>query len=131
VSAPYAAGTHNLTADCGYTYDGAMVGFNGTIPTSSGAPVTGAAVLFADSTLDAESGSYTGYQALFVTKTKAATKGQLKKGAPFGWAFYYNEAGNGTEYLGNYGFLTAALGNVKTNYAGAPKTSFAAALDKK
>lgn len=122
---PFAAGIHNLTAVCGLPYDAAMIGFKISIPPSTGQPVTGAGYGLADQVFDAEFEAFSGLQAVWVTHTKAATKGQLKKGAPFGWSFYFDAGGNGTDYLGNYGFLTTALGAAHQN--GAPKSSFGAA----
>jgi hypothetical protein len=121
VAKPYAAGTHVLTVGCSEAYDAPMIGFMGTIPATSGAPVTGAVVLLADGVIDAQYQTYSGLQAIWVTKTKASTKAQLAKGI-FGWSFYYDLGGNGTDYLGNYGFLTTHLGPAAKNAA--VKTSF-------
>jgi hypothetical protein len=106
VAKPYAAGTHNLTAVCLLPSDAAQVGFTTTIPASTGAPVTGAVVALADQVFDAEFQAFSGLQAVWVTKTKASSK-------KFGWSFYYDGAGNGTDYLGNYGYLTTTLGAKK------------------
>jgi hypothetical protein len=124
-SDPFTAGVHNLTAVCGLPYDAAMIGFKATIPATTGQPVVGPVYTLADQVFDAEFVAYSGLQAVWVTKTKAATKGQLKKGAPFGWSFYFDAGGNGTDYLGNFGFLTTTLG-AKQNGSVA-KTSFGAA----
>jgi len=124
-SDPFTAGVHNLTTVCGFANDAAMIGFKTTIPATTGQPVTGAVYALADQVIDAESGTYTGLQIVWVTKTKAATKGQLKAGKPFGWSYYYDAGGNGTDYLGNYGFLTTTLG--AKSQAGAQKTSFGSA----
>jgi hypothetical protein len=121
-SDPFAAGVHVLTTGCGFPYDGAQVGFKATIPTSTGQPVTGPVYALADNVFDAEFVSFSGYQATWVTKSKASTKAQLAKGV-YGWSYYFNAGGNGTDYLGNYGFLTAHLGPARAG-AGVQKTSF-------
>ncbi len=121
VSAPYAAGTHNLTTDCGLPADGVMVGFKAYIPVSSGAPVTGTVLEMSDNFIDASYQAYTGCQFDWVTKTKAST-------LRYGWAVYYSCSG-GTEVLFNYGYLTTKLGATKQQ-AGAKITSFGAALAK-
>ena len=121
VSPPYAAGTHNLTTDCGSSVDGVMVGFKGYIPLSSGAPVTGTVMEMSDNFIDASYQAYTGCQVDWVTKTKAST-------LHYGWAVYYSCSG-GSDFLLNYGYLTTKLGATKQQ-AGAKVTSFGAALAK-
>lgn len=118
VSSPYAAGTHNLTTGCGLLADGAMVGFLTTIPRPSTAPVSGAVIALADNTFDAEYQFYTGCQIDWVTKRKPATT--------WGWSFYFT-CGGGGDYLGNFGYLTSALGAPKSNVK---KSSFSAAAAK-
>lgn len=116
VAKPFAAGTHVLTVGCQLPYDAAQVGFTSSIPVSTGQPVTGAVVALADQVFDAEFGFFSGLQAVWVTKTKASTKAQINKGV-FGWSFYYDGAGNGSDYLGNWGFLTKQLGPTQKNGA--------------
>jgi hypothetical protein len=114
---PFAAGTHVLTAGCGLPYDAAQVGFKTAIPAATGQPVTGAVYALADQVFDAEFVAFSGLQADWVTKAKASSK-------KFGWSFYYDAGGNGTDYLGNYGYLTTHLGPI---HSGPTKTSFGAA----
>jgi hypothetical protein len=118
VSAPYAAGVHNLTTACGLLTDGTMVGLLTNIPRPSSAPVSGAVIALADNTFDAEYQFYTGCQIDWVTKRKAI--------AAWGWSFYFS-CGGGGDYLGNYGFLTTTLGSPQS---GAKKTSFGGAMAK-
>jgi hypothetical protein len=120
VSAPYAAGTHNLTTVCGLALDGVMVGFKAYIPLTSGATVVGNVIEMADNTFDAEYQAFTGCQIDWVTKTKAS-----KLLFHYGWAFYYGCSG-GQDYLGNYGYLTTMLG--AKQQVGAKTTSFGAAF---
>jgi hypothetical protein len=129
VSAPFAAGVHNLTTVCGFPYDGSMVGFKGSIPASTGQPLTGGMYALADNTFDAEYAYFTGLQINWVTKLVPSTKGQIKNGK-FGWAFYYNAGGPGSSYLGNFGFLTSTLGGAARHGGEKPKTSFGAAAAK-
>ena len=119
--APFAAGTHVLTTGCGYPYDGVMVGLKASIPASAGTPVTGGGLALADNVIDAESLAYTGLQLMWYTRTKASSKGQLKNGK-YGWQFFLT-FGGGSDYLGNYGFLTTQLGPAKAN-ASSAKSSF-------
>jgi hypothetical protein len=123
VSAPYAAGTHNLTTDCGSSVDGVMVGFKAYIPVTSGAAVTGSVIEMGDNFRDALYQMYTGCQVDWVTKTKASTL--LNH---FGWALYSSCSG-GSDFLVNYGYLTTKLGATKQQ-AGAKTTSFGAVLAK-
>ena len=88
VSAPYAAGTHNLTFVCGLPVDAVMVGFQAAIPSKSGALITGYVLEMADNTFDASYQAYTGCQIDWVTKTKASV--YLYH---YGWAFYYSCSG--------------------------------------
>jgi len=119
VSAPYAAGTHNLTAVCGLLSDGATVGFLTNIPRPTTAPVNGAVIALADNTFDAQYQFYSGCQIDWVTKRKPA--------ATWGWSFYFT-CGGGGDYLGNFGFLTTTLGSPQS---GAKKTSFGSAAASK
>jgi hypothetical protein len=114
VSAPYAAGIHNLTTGCGSLADAAQVGFLTTIPRPTSAPVSGAVIALADSTFDAEYQSVTGCQIDWVTKRKPSKN--------WGWSFYYT-CGGGSDYLGNWGYLTTQLGPA---HNGVNKTSFGA-----
>jgi hypothetical protein len=116
VSAPYAAGTHNLTTVCGQPVDAVMVGFKAYIPLTSGATVVGNVVEMADNTFDASYNAYTGCQIDWVTKTQPS-----KLLFHYGWAFYFSCSG-GTDYLGNYGYLTTMLG--AKQQAGAKTPSF-------
>jgi hypothetical protein len=120
VTAPYAAGTHNLTAVCGLPVDAVMVGFKGYIGLTSGATVVGNVVELADNTFDAEYQAYTGCQLDWVTKTKAS-----KLLFHYGWALYLSCAG-GQDYLGNYGYLTTMLG--AKQQVGQKTTSFGGAF---
>ncbi len=124
VSAPYAAGTHNLTTVCGGPLDGVQVGFAATIPQTAAAPVMGPVLELADNTFDAQGEYFTGCQINWVTKTKSNTKLLFH----YGWSFYLS-CGGGSSYLGNYGYLTSTLptANAKTN---AKKTSFGASFTK-
>ena len=123
VSAPYAAGTHNLTSVCGLAMDGVMVGLKAYIPLTSGATVVGNVIELADNTFDAEYQAFTGCQIDWVTKTTAS-----RLLFHYGWAFYYGCTGGG-DYLGNYGYLTTQLG-AKAQGGGSKTTSYGAALAK-
>ena len=116
VSAPYAGGTHNLTSVCGLPFDAVQVGFTAYIPLSSGAAVVGNVVEMADNAFDAEYQAYTGCQLDWVTKTKPS-----RLLFHYGWALYLSCSG-GTDYLGNYGYLTTMLGAKAP--VGAKNTSF-------
>ena len=116
VSAPYAAGTHNLTTVCGQPVDAVMVGFKANIPLTSGATVVGNVVEMADNTFDASYNAYTGCQIDWITKTKPS-----KLLFHYGWAIYFSCSG-GSDYLLNYGYLTTMLG--AKAQVGAKKTSF-------
>jgi hypothetical protein len=107
-SNPYAAGIHDSVDVCGAAANGVMVGFKGSIPATSGAPVTGAVYLLADNTFDSNSEAWTGCQIDWVTQSKASSKGNIEKGK-YGWAYYYTCSGE-SDYLGNYGFLSKTLG---------------------
>jgi len=117
VNPPNAGGVHNIQNSCEF-YNGAMVGLQAKIATDSGAPVTGMVYIMADNSIDAQidGGGYCGCVLLYVTKTTPATPTQLKAGGPFGWAFYFT-LGDGSDYLGNYGFLTRQLGGPPNNYS--------------
>jgi hypothetical protein len=116
---PFAAGTHVLTTGCGYPYDGQMVGLKASIPASTGLPVVGAGLALADNVIDAESLAFTGLNIEWFTKTKASSK-------KFGWEFFLT-FGGGSDYLGNYGYLTTHLGPAKTGQgASVKKASFSA-----
>lgn len=106
-SDPYAAGIHDGVDVCGFSANGAQVGFKGTIPKTAGPPVPGTDFQLADSSFDAFAEGFTGCQIDWVTLTKAS-KVNLNK-PKYGWAFYYT-CGGGIDYLGNYGFLTTQLG---------------------
>jgi hypothetical protein len=122
-SDPFIAGTHNLTTGCGFPIDGVMVGIKGTIPVSTGLPVTGAIYELADNTFDATYEAFSGCQIDWITKNKP--QGSKKK-PKFGWEFFFT-CGGGGDYLGNYGYLTAHLGPA-SQHVGAQKSSFHAAL---
>ena len=107
VSAPYAAGTHDLKTVCGFPLDGVMVGLKTDIPTNIGAPVSGGVYALADSTFDAQYIGVSGCQMDWVTKL-VAPKVHLSN-PHYGWSFYFT-CGGGGDYLGNYGFLTTTLG---------------------
>jgi hypothetical protein len=113
VAEPYAAGTHVLTS-CGLPLNGLMVGLKGVVPKSTGAPVVGPVYTLADSTFDAQYIGVSGEQMIWVTKL-VPMKGNHPK---WGWSFYFT-FGGGSDYLGNYGFLTTTLA-----HAGEKKTSF-------
>jgi hypothetical protein len=100
----YAQGTDNNSA-CGIANNGTMVGLKISVPASAVSPVVGSAYAFADNTIDAQYGSYTGEQWYVVTLLKPSKI--LKK---FGWAGYLGL--DGYEYLGNYGYLTATIPSV-------------------
>jgi len=123
VSAPYAAGTHNLTTVCLQPVDAVMVGFKAYIPLTSGATVVGNVVELADNTFDASYNAYTGCQIDWVTKTQPS-----KLLFHYGWAIYYSCFG-GTDYLLNYGYLTTQLG--ATAQGGSKKPSFGSAAAAK
>ena len=113
--APFAAGTHVLTTGCGYPYDGAMVGLKASVPLATALPVTGGGLALADNVIDASSLTFTGLEVMWFTKTHASTKNQINNGK-FGWQFFLT-FGGGSDYLGNFGFLTTHLGPAKTNGA--------------
>jgi hypothetical protein len=121
VAKPFAAGTHNLTTACGLSTDGVQVGFTGALPAGSG-PVTGAVIQMADNTFDAQYQSYSGCQIEWVTKSKPSVK--LFQ---YGWSFYLSCSG-GTDYLGNFGYLTANI--PAAGQHAATKTSFGATYSK-
>jgi len=123
VSAPYAAGTHNLTTVCGLPVDAVQVGFKAYIPLVSGATVRGNVVEMADNTFDAAYQAYTGCQIDWVTKMAPSRLLFV-----YGWAFYFSCSG-GTDYLGNYGYLTTMLG--AKQQAGAKTPSFGAVAKAK
>ena len=128
VSAPYAAGTHNLTSVCGFPVDAVQVGFQATIPGKSGALITGNVLEMADNTFDASYQAYSGCQIDWVTKTKASV--YLYR---YGWAIYYSCFG-GSDYLLNYGYLTTQLGATAQGPAKTPSfgtVAAAKALHKK
>jgi len=97
----YAQGTDN-NSPCGLANNGTMVGLKISVPASAVSPVVGSAYAFADNTIDAIYGSYTGEQWYVVTLTKPSKI--LKK---FGWAGYIGF--DGYEFLGNYGYLSASI----------------------
>jgi hypothetical protein len=97
----YAQGTDNNSA-CGLPNNGTLVGLKISVPASAVSPVVGSAYAFADNTIDAIYGSYTGEQWYVVSLTKPSKI--LKK---FGWAGYIGF--DGYEYLGNYGYLSASI----------------------
>jgi hypothetical protein len=119
VSAPYAAGTHVLTS-CGLPLNGVMVGLKTTIPLATGQPVTGVVYALADSVFDAQYIGVSGLQADWVTKLVPKANHNPK----FGWSFYFT-FGGGSDYLGNWGYLTPMGAKSTTN-----KTSYGAALAK-
>lgn len=121
---PFAAGTHVLTTGCGYPYDGQMVGLKAAIPLATGQPVTGTGLALGDSVADAECICFSGVNLEWFTKTKASTKLQLANNK-YGWSFYIT-FGGGSDYLGNFGFLTTHLGPASQSLAG-QKSSFHAA----
>jgi hypothetical protein len=123
VSAPYAAGTHDMKTSCGLPLDAVMVGLKTIIPL--GAPVTGGVYALADSTFDAQYIGVSGCQIDWVTKT-VASKVNLKN-PHYGWSFYYT-CGGGGEYLGNYGFLTTTLG--ASSQGGPVKSSAGKTIEK-
>jgi len=114
LTAPTAVGVHNIQApDCSVEdQNGVMVGVQTTIPATSTLPVTGSVYAFADNTGDAYIGSGGGYACgcafLYLSKTTPSTQQQMQDGI-YGWAFYYTFGG--TQFLGNYGFLTKTLGS--------------------
>ena len=120
VSAPYAAGTHVLTS-CQLPLNGVMVGLRTIIPISTGAPVTGTVYALADSTFDAQYIGVSGAQLDWVTKLVAVNPRNPK----WGWSFYIT-FGGGSDYLGNYGYLTS-MSAAKAN--GGTKTSFGSARE--
>ncbi len=123
VSAPFAAGIHNLTTVCGFPYDGTMVGTKGTIPSSTGLPVTGSVYTLADSVIDAEYLAFSGEQIYWITQLKAA-KGKHPK---YGWEFLITGYESYSAFLGNYGYLTTTLGS---KVDGQTKTSYGVAKAK-
>ncbi|MFZ1132811.1 MAG: hypothetical protein WBV31_05175 [Terriglobales bacterium] len=118
VSAPYAAGAHVLKS-CGLPLDAVMVGLKTSIPYSTQQPVVGTVYALADSTFDAQYIGVSGEQIDWVTKLKAASGNHPK----WGWSFYFT-FGGGSDYLGNYGYLTTTLGD---KVHGGTTTSFGAA----
>ena len=118
----FAGGIHVLTT-CGLPYDAPTVGFKGALPASTGQPVVGANYTLADGVFDAEFVSYSGLQAVWVTKTKASSK-------KFGWSFYYNFLDFYGEYLGNWGYLDTTLGPASHGLGGM-QTSFKSAKTMK
>jgi hypothetical protein len=117
VTPPNAGGVHNIQDACEF-YNGPMVGVQAKIAPKSGAPVTGTVYIMADNSIDAMAAGAgdCGCVLLYVTKTVPATPQQLQAGGPFGWAFYFT-LGDGSDYLGNYGFLTKELGGPPNNYS--------------
>jgi hypothetical protein len=125
---PFAAGTHVLTSGCGYPYDGAMVGLKASIPLGTAVPLTGAGLALADNVIDASCLCFSGANVEWFTKTKATTKAQLTNNK-YGWEFFLT-FGGGSDYLGNYGFLTTHLGPASHGLA-AQKSSFHGAREMK
>jgi hypothetical protein len=82
-----------------------MIGITDTFPASN-LPVTGDVVAFADSVIDAGCVCLSGYQAIWITQTKAYNI----HSPHFGWEFLFNVPDAFDAYLGNYGFLTTQLG---------------------
>ena len=124
VSAPYAAGVHNLTSSCGFPLNAVMVGLEtSALKATSGQPVYGNVYALADSTFDAQYIGVSGEQLDWVTKLKASTPAQIKAGGPFGWSFYFT-FGGGSDYLGNWGFLTTQLGATPSGSGSSRHTSF-------
>ena len=100
------AGYDDTTTVCGYLYNGAIVGFDATLP--AGLPVKGKGVIYGDSVYDSASGYFTGEQWTVFSDLKASKKNK-KTGmftGPWGWL---GVAGSYTgSYFGdNYGYLGA------------------------
>jgi len=97
----YAQGVDNNSA-CGIPNNGTMEGVKVSVPAAAASPVTGSAYAFADNTIDAQYGTYSGLQWFVISQTKPSKF--LNK---YGWAAYIGE--DGYEFLGNYGYLTTEL----------------------
>jgi hypothetical protein len=92
-----AAGIDELQKGCGFP-NGTLIGVVATVPASTGLPVTGPIIMFAGSTADAYEGTYTGYQPLLITKTKASS-------TKFGWEVLYVLEDDFAVYFNDYGYL--------------------------
>jgi hypothetical protein len=97
----YSQGVDNNSA-CGLANNGTMEGVKVSVPAAAGAPLSGAAYSFADNTIDAQYGTYSGLQWFVISQLKPSTL--LRH---WGWVGYLGE--DGYEFLGNYGYLTATL----------------------
>lgn len=97
----YSQGVDNNSA-CGLANNGTMEGVKVAPSAADAGPVTGSAYSFADNTIDAQYGTYSGLQWFVISQTKPS-----KLLGKFGWAGYLGE--DGYEFLGNYGYLTATL----------------------
>ncbi len=105
IAPPLATGIHVLTS-CGLPADGTLIGLRGSILPSAKLPVTGGQTyLLADSTADAESGTFSGVQIMWVTATTPANPRKPK----FGWEYIYNTYESFSQYLGDWGYLTATV----------------------
>ena len=103
IAPPFATGIHVLTS-CGLPADGTLIGLRGSILPSAKLPVTGGQTyLLADSTADALDGTFTGVQFMLVTATTPVNPRKPK----FGWEFVYNTYESFSQYLGDWGYLTA------------------------
>ncbi len=120
VAAPFAAGTHVLTS-CGLPLNGVTVGLKTFIPGTTGQPVTGTVYALADSTFDAQYIGVSGLNMDWVTRLVP----MKSLNSRFGWSFYLT-FGGGSDYLGNWGFLTTTLHSTSNS----TKTSYGAALAK-
>jgi hypothetical protein len=97
----YSQGVDN-NSPCGLANNGTMEGVKVAPSAADAGPVTGAAYSFADNTIDAQYGTYSGLQWFVISLTKPS-----KLLGKFGWAGYIGE--DGYEFLGNYGYLTATI----------------------
>jgi hypothetical protein len=97
----YSQGVDN-NEPCGLANNGTMEGVKVSVPVAAGAPLSGAAYSFADNTIDAQYGTYSGEQWFVISQTKPR---KLLK--TWGWVGYIGF--DGYEYLGNYGYLSATL----------------------
>ena len=89
-------------------------------PASTGQPVTGSVYALGDTTFDAQYIGVSGLGMEWITKLVPKSNNNPK----FGWSFYLT-FGGGSDYLGNWGYLTPMGARSTSN-----KTSYGAALAK-
>jgi hypothetical protein len=99
----YFQGVDNLTAVCGSAVNATIEGVKVNVTATDNSPVKGGTVYaYADNIIDAQYQVYSGLQWFVLTQTKPSTLLYH-----WGWAGYLGVSGS--EFLGNYGYLTASI----------------------